>query len=383
MAAALTAQKIIGATTLTVDSTAEWPTATAVHFTMFKIDANNTEIANTRTDWKGIVASSTSITNLTLQAGTDIEYPIGSKVICAPTAAWADDLVEGLLVSHDQDGTLKADAVDVTAVIKDGVITNAKLVDGTITEAKTNTKPSEFLSDFIASGGVVAQSAGLVGTFSNIVYYIGGVRYTATSVPNKTYTASKDTYVDINSSGTPTYTEVANNAASPALTAGYIRVAKVVTNGSAITSVVQSGTDSLGNPIYGRSHYLPGSPVVSYVATAEATSSTSGVDLATVQSVTTVIGRSGMAFVSITHEGGNSGTDAQTLMSFAASGANTIATGTYNTRSRLQTATATQRVGTTKLLTGLNPGVTTFTAKFFVTSGTGTFSNREISVIPL
>ncbi len=240
----------MGATTLTVDSLADWPTDTAVHFTMFEIDANNTEVANTRTDWKAIKTSATTLGTLTLQAGTDREYPIGSKVICAPTAAWADDLVEGLLVSHDQDGTLKTDAVDVTAVIKDGIITNAKLVDSTITEAKTNTKPSEYLSDFIASGGVVAQTAGLTGSFTDIVYYISGVRYTKTGVANKTYTASKDTYVDINTSGTVTYTEVANGAASPALTSGYIRVAKVVTNGSAITSVTQISQDSLGNLIY-------------------------------------------------------------------------------------------------------------------------------------
>jgi len=119
--------KTIGAPTLTVDSLADWPTDTAVHFTMFEIDANNAEVANTRTDWKAIKTGATTLGTLTLQAGTDREYPIGSKVICAPTAAWADDLIEGLLVSHDQDGTLKADSVDVTAVIKDSIITPAKL----------------------------------------------------------------------------------------------------------------------------------------------------------------------------------------------------------------------------------------------------------------
>ncbi len=127
VAATTTAIKTIGATTLTVDSLADWPTDTAVHFTMFEIDANNAEVANTRTDWKAIKTGATTLGTLTLQAGTDREYPIGSKVICAPTAAWADDLIEGLLVSHDQDGTLKADSVDVTAVIKDSIITPAKL----------------------------------------------------------------------------------------------------------------------------------------------------------------------------------------------------------------------------------------------------------------
>jgi hypothetical protein len=94
---------------------------------------------------------------------------------------------------------------------------------------------------------VVAQDAGLVGTFTNIVFYISGVRYTATSVANKTYTASKDTYVDIGVDGTVDYSEVANGAASPALAASHIRVAKVVTSGAAITSVTQKGFDTLGN----------------------------------------------------------------------------------------------------------------------------------------
>jgi hypothetical protein len=120
----------------------------------------------------------------------------------------------------------------------------AQIADAAVTDTKLAARPSEYLSDFIYSGGVVAQSAGLVGTFSNIVYYIGGVRYTATSVANKTYTASKDTYVDIGSDGTVDYNEVTNGAAAPSLSANHIRVAKVVTSGAAITSVSQYGREN-------------------------------------------------------------------------------------------------------------------------------------------
>lgn len=125
------------------------------------------------------------------------------------------------------------------------------LADGTLSADPLRTAG---FADFIYSGGVVAQSAGLVGTFSNIVFWLNGQRYAGNSISNKTYTASKDTYVDITGisggTGAVTYTEVANGAASPALAANYIRVAKVVTNGSAITSVTQSGADSLNNRIY-------------------------------------------------------------------------------------------------------------------------------------
>lgn len=129
----------------------------------------------------------------------------------------------------------------------------AGLADGTL-----STDPLRSLfGNYVTSGGVVAQSAGLIGTFSNIVFYLNGQRYSGSSIANKTYTASKDTYVDVTAvSGgavSVTYTEVANGASAPALTANYVRIAKVVTNGSAITSVTQDGSnDLLGNMIYPR-----------------------------------------------------------------------------------------------------------------------------------
>lgn len=140
--ATTTAVKTNGASSVTVDSTDGWATATAVHFTMYEVDADNEKVANTQVDYKGIVNSSTTINNLVVTAGTDREFPIGSKVICAPTAAWGDDLVEGLLVSHDQDGTLKAGAVDATAVIADGVVTKAKLATAVQTEMNDGWTPS-------------------------------------------------------------------------------------------------------------------------------------------------------------------------------------------------------------------------------------------------
>lgn len=130
------------------------------------------------------------------------------------------------------------------------------LSDGTLS---TDPLRTALFFDHVVSGGVIAQSAGLVGTFSNIVFYLNGRRYSGTSIANKTYTASKDTYVDItgNSDGsvTVTYTEVANNAASPALATNNIRLAIVVTNGSAITSVNQ-GAESASAPVASSRVYM-------------------------------------------------------------------------------------------------------------------------------
>ena len=83
----------------------------------------------------------------------------------------------------------------------------------------------------------MAISSGLVGTFSDITYYINGFRYQKTGIPNKTYTASKDTYVFIDTNGVVTYSEVANGATAPSTPASSILVAVVVTSAGAITSV--------------------------------------------------------------------------------------------------------------------------------------------------
>jgi hypothetical protein len=54
-----------------------------------------------------------------------------------------------------------------------------------------------------------------------------------------TYAVSSDTYNDISNAGVITHVAVANGAAAPAVTANSMRLEKVVTSGTAITSVVR------------------------------------------------------------------------------------------------------------------------------------------------
>lgn len=97
----------------------------------------------------------------------------------------------------------------------------------------------EALSDFVVPGtGNIAKTTLLTGSFADIVYYIGGLRYQKTSIPNRAYTASRDTYVFISIAGTITYTPVANGAAAPSTPADSILVAVVTTNATEITTVV-------------------------------------------------------------------------------------------------------------------------------------------------
>jgi hypothetical protein len=197
----------------------------------------------------------------------DIQTSVGAgnpwlKLARISVAASATTVVDANITGLRTNITLKAlvtnsdldtDSV-TTSKILDGTITTAKYGDASVTDAKLQARFAEIISDYIYSGGVVAQVSGLDGSFSNIVYYVAGIRYSVTSVANKTYLASKDTYVDIGIDGTVDYNDVANGAAAPALAANHLRVAKVVTNGSAITSVSQSGADSLNNQIYPNNH---------------------------------------------------------------------------------------------------------------------------------
>jgi len=138
-ATTLTAQKTIGASSISTAALNGWPTDTAAHFQLYTTDTLGNIVPGSQSDWKGVV-SGTTISQLVLEGGSDTTYPIGSIVICLPSAGWADDLVEGILTSLDQDGTLKANAVDNTAAIADNIVTSAKIVDGTIvtTDIATN-----------------------------------------------------------------------------------------------------------------------------------------------------------------------------------------------------------------------------------------------------
>lgn len=119
-----------------------------------------------------------------------------------------------------------------------------------------NTILNEIIVPFVKSGTCVwAATSGLAaGMTSGIIYY-NGIRVTVVAIATRTFTPSKDTYVDIDSNGNPTYPETTNAGAAPPLTANSIRIAKVVTNGSAVTSVAQTGIDSLNNPIYPKNPY--------------------------------------------------------------------------------------------------------------------------------
>lgn len=141
-------------------------------------------------------------------------------------------------------------------------------------ELSTDPLRTEMFFDYVASGMVWtgdAYASTRNASMTSGVIYINGRRLTASAVAAQSFTASKDTYIDASDNGDGTalltYTEVANNAASPALAANNVRIGIIVTGASNIaaagsvnqgqedkvlpiaSSVPYAVTDSLGNLI--------------------------------------------------------------------------------------------------------------------------------------
>lgn len=139
------------------------------------------------------------------------------------------------------------------------------------------TRGNESFVSFVYSGlAWTADSAGVNRNASMTagVIYINGRRLSISAVNGRTFTASKDTYVDVldnqDGTGTVVYTEATNNAASAALAANSARIGIIITGATFIASAasINQGTvdkllpiassrpyivtDSLGNRICNR-----------------------------------------------------------------------------------------------------------------------------------
>lgn len=129
------------------------------------------------------------------------------------------------------------------------------------------------------------------------------------------------------------------------------------------------------------------SALTATVAAGQTTTSTASyADLTTVgPSVTVTIGSSGKAWIAWSLAMSNNTAAAYCLSTYSASGANTIAAADANGVFQFPSSTAgfTFEGGYGKLLTGLTPGSTTFKIMYKVSGGTGTFTRRFLTVIPL
>jgi len=173
----------IGGTSFTVGSTSNWPTVTGAVFAVDTVTlVNGVEVRNpgSYTEWEGVVSSGTTITAAVIRFGTDQNYPAGSTTrVYIPVASSRENrLVQGIQVSLDQDGTLKAGSVDVAGVLGNNVVTASAIANNAVTTTKILDDTITFakLLSTIFSGQV--QTATNTGNLGGTMSYInlGGIK---------------------------------------------------------------------------------------------------------------------------------------------------------------------------------------------------------------
>jgi len=123
-------------------------------------------------------------------------------------------------------------------------ISGSKISAGTLpaSAADTNSNPetreSETVGDIVASGLIWSATSGLTGSMTAGVAYVNGKRLAVSAVASYVFTATRDTYVYVDSNGVIQYNPLTVGTAQPTTPAGNILLAKVVTSASAITSVL-------------------------------------------------------------------------------------------------------------------------------------------------
>lgn len=187
--ARVTTVRVASASSLACDSLTGWPTASKVHFVTYQVDTNGDVVAGTQLDCSGIVSANT-LTNVVVIDGTDGGNAVGDYVEMLPTAAWGQDLADGLTQTLNRDGTLKDDIVENanigalavgTTEIAANAVTTAKL-DSAITTRFSNLETPSYAYGYISAGGI-GNAEGvktLVETASSGITFNGTTRYTAT-----------------------------------------------------------------------------------------------------------------------------------------------------------------------------------------------------------
>ncbi|PPH13312.1 hypothetical protein C5C71_01825 [Rathayibacter sp. AY1C1] len=122
-------------------------------------------------------------------------------------------------------------------------LSGSKISAGTLTAAAadTNSNPetrqSETVGNIVASGLIWSPTSGLNGTMTSGVAYVAGKRLPVPAVASYGFTASRDTYVYVDSTGNVQYNPQALGTARPATPANNVLVSKVTTSAGAVTAV--------------------------------------------------------------------------------------------------------------------------------------------------
>lgn len=282
-----------GAATVPLNSVAGYNNGETAVMVVDPTDASKKQTFTGVVDTAGI-----QLTAVIWTAGTNQTHTGGSTVVDYATATHISMMTKGLLRDHNQSGYHKTLNDDSGNEWLKQTSTASAVNEVTLANAATGTSPSltatgndsnvdikligkgtgkaytdnitETAFDYVVSGLVwTADAAGStrVASMTAGIAYVSGVRVTIAAVTSRTFTASKDTYIDISNAGAITYTEATNNAASSALAANNIRIGIIVTGATTIaaaasinqgqedrvlpiaSSIAYTVTDSLGNLI--------------------------------------------------------------------------------------------------------------------------------------
>ena len=141
--------KAIGATSITVGSTTNYPTDTGVIIAIRVVDTSGELVAGTYTEFSGTITSSTTVGIVATPVyGSDQVYPAGSttQVYIGLSKYGYNTLVDGILVNHSQTGTHEIDQnydpSNPTLETQKWVGVASAVNEVTVTNASTGTSPS-------------------------------------------------------------------------------------------------------------------------------------------------------------------------------------------------------------------------------------------------
>lgn len=139
------------AATVTLNSVAGYTNGLPVVLVIDPTDSSKKQTFTGIIDTSGV-----QITSVVWTAGTNQIHALGATVVDYATATHIAMISKGILVHADQDGTLKAGAVDVAGVLASNVVTTAKILDANVTLAKIGGGSTAGVLKTNASGVVTA-----------------------------------------------------------------------------------------------------------------------------------------------------------------------------------------------------------------------------------
>lgn len=172
-----------GATTVPLNSVAGYTNGLPAVFVVDPSDATKKQTFTGIIDTSGV-----QVTNVVWTAGTNQTHTGGATVVDYATATHIAMVSKGILIHSDQDGTLKAGAVDGAGVLASNVVTTAKILDGNVTFAKLlSTIFSGQLTTYSNPGSAGGTNSFFYGNIGGIKLFFGTTAAVTTSSGSTTW----------------------------------------------------------------------------------------------------------------------------------------------------------------------------------------------------